>query len=457
MPRTGESIYERKDGRFEGRYIASRDENGKAKYACVYGKTKQEVRAKLSEAKEKVRREELQGSYTLKQAFEKWLANRSEGLSPGTIDRYEFIMSKYAFPTLGDQEASSITPAQTGALLASLAAKEERGEEAIKGTTLETVRNLLFNVISFAKGDKDIPKELRELYKIEKTPYEPLSRQEVRRIVDCAKYQRCPEMLGVLLALYTGIGTGELCALSWDDVNMSRREIFIHNTIYRIKDKESETKRTKLTIVNVYKSHMRTVNYPEALDRYIREQYREGAYFLTGEKGKLMEQKTFCNRLERILAGFQLKNITLQRVNRTFQEGLADTRYLTDPFFRPEAAKESEGQIDEKWLLKEMEHDLKPLRGILGLSAEDMGQMLDCSSEDYLALEEGEEALDWSEFLSLLFFFRYNSKTEAVVEALGLYPRTLKEKFLIYTQKGTIREGQNPEMAVLGAEDVPGD
>ena len=69
MPRTGENIYERKDGRFEGRYIASRDENGKAKYACVYGKTKQEVRAKLSEAKEKVRREELQGINTLKRAF----------------------------------------------------------------------------------------------------------------------------------------------------------------------------------------------------------------------------------------------------------------------------------------------------------------------------------------------------------------------------------------------------
>ena len=32
MARKGENIYKRKDGRYEGRYIISYDENGKAKY-----------------------------------------------------------------------------------------------------------------------------------------------------------------------------------------------------------------------------------------------------------------------------------------------------------------------------------------------------------------------------------------------------------------------------------------
>ena len=33
MPRKGENIYKRKDGRWEGRYILSYDSNGKAKYS----------------------------------------------------------------------------------------------------------------------------------------------------------------------------------------------------------------------------------------------------------------------------------------------------------------------------------------------------------------------------------------------------------------------------------------
>ena len=49
MPRTGKNIYKRKDGRWEGRFIASRDENGKAKYDHVYGKSEHEVEAMMIE------------------------------------------------------------------------------------------------------------------------------------------------------------------------------------------------------------------------------------------------------------------------------------------------------------------------------------------------------------------------------------------------------------------------
>lgn len=39
MPRKGENIYKRKDGRWEGRYIKSRSDNGKAIYGYVYCKS----------------------------------------------------------------------------------------------------------------------------------------------------------------------------------------------------------------------------------------------------------------------------------------------------------------------------------------------------------------------------------------------------------------------------------
>lgn len=38
MPRKGENIYKRKDGRWEGRYIKSRTPAGKANYGYVYAK-----------------------------------------------------------------------------------------------------------------------------------------------------------------------------------------------------------------------------------------------------------------------------------------------------------------------------------------------------------------------------------------------------------------------------------
>lgn len=47
--RTGENIRERKDGRFEARYIKGRDENGKLIYGYCYGKTYEEAKAKRDE------------------------------------------------------------------------------------------------------------------------------------------------------------------------------------------------------------------------------------------------------------------------------------------------------------------------------------------------------------------------------------------------------------------------
>ena len=46
MPRKGENIYKRKDGRWEGRYVKGRD-GKKATYGYVYSKSYSEVKKQL--------------------------------------------------------------------------------------------------------------------------------------------------------------------------------------------------------------------------------------------------------------------------------------------------------------------------------------------------------------------------------------------------------------------------
>ena len=47
MPRTGENIYKRKDGRWEARVLVEYDSNGKAKYKYLYAKTYSDVKAQI--------------------------------------------------------------------------------------------------------------------------------------------------------------------------------------------------------------------------------------------------------------------------------------------------------------------------------------------------------------------------------------------------------------------------
>ena len=74
-----------------------------------------------------------------------------------------------------------------------------------------------------------------------------------------------------------------------------------------------------------------------------------------------------------------------------------------------------------------MKRDLKPLRLILGVSQNEMGEYLGISKSTYLKMEEGKRNITWKEYLAILFFFAYNPKTESVLEALGLYPDALRK------------------------------
>ena len=50
MPRRGDSVYHRKDGLWEARYVKSIDTFGKKKYGSAYGKTRREAKEKRQAA-----------------------------------------------------------------------------------------------------------------------------------------------------------------------------------------------------------------------------------------------------------------------------------------------------------------------------------------------------------------------------------------------------------------------
>lgn len=72
MPRTGENIYKRKDGRWEARYIKSY-ENNKARYGYLYAKTYKDVKNKLMSAKNDIKNTDCKITAKEKMKFGFWL------------------------------------------------------------------------------------------------------------------------------------------------------------------------------------------------------------------------------------------------------------------------------------------------------------------------------------------------------------------------------------------------
>ncbi len=449
MPRKGKGIYLRKDGRWEARYIVSRDENGKAKYAYIYGKSEQEVETKLIEKKAEIKAAQMDGIITFSEAAEEWLVDRRKCLIKATTDRYEYLMGRYIVPELGEEDVRSISPARINVFVAGLADKKKHGDNSVSGTTLENIRGIANGVVNFiVNRGKEYP-ALKALTVIEKKAFQILKPDEIRRVVSCAKYNKSTEMLAVLLALYAGIGTGELCALRWDDFDLKKREISISKTLYRLKDRSEESaKKTKLEVTNVRKSAVRTVVYPKELDGYVKSFYTQGTVFITCEKDRYMDSRTFLNHVDNLFSHFRLTGMKIQSLTKTYKEKLSDDIYLKEAFCpktlnsvvnAKDAVRSYEVGIvndsgdlslNEKWLVKEMENDLASLRKLLGISESEMGLIIGYDEDEYSALEAGEVGLDWNDFMALLFVFKFNRKTEGVVDALGLYPVALRQRIV---------------------------
>ncbi len=389
---------------------------------------------------------------TFEQIGALFLKEQEQKLAITTYEKYSSILEKYVFPKIGKVLIEDVDNEAIKSMIVAISEDEANtGREGagLKSGTLKLIDQVTRMVVDFFKSDGDDDRSYIEGG--DSKSYERLSPQEIERVCRCAYYNRTPEMLGILLMLYTGIRIGEICALSCDDIDLESNSIFIHKSVHRVKNKDREaTSKTQNVISEIpSRKQIRTVIFPEELLDYMKEFYHPGCNLLTANNLPA-EAKTVRGRVDRIFEVYRIVDIPFQRLHRTFTDGAADIEILRRVFGKGYISENTEYQelsdehviqfkryynpkgmgIDKEWLCREMAIDLKPLRLLIGVSSAEMSAVLGLPEAEYKRMETGDRNITWNEYMALLFFFRCNDKTETVIEALGLYPDILKGRML---------------------------
>lgn len=76
-------------------------------------------------------------------------------------------------------------------------------------------------------------------------------------------------------------------------------------------------------------------------------------------------------------------------------------------------------------LLEIMTDNLPALRAMIGLSQDDISNIIGISRQTYCAIETHKRKMSWKTFMSLLFFW-YNEKTKMLVCAIDVFPEELQ-------------------------------
>ena len=110
MPKKGERIYKRKDGRWEGRYRSGINHDGKSVYRSVYGKSYYEVKKKLSGCNEsnELIEPKPQKSPMFKEVIAMWQKANQNRYKGATALKYDNLINSHILPMLGGYRLSEI-------------------------------------------------------------------------------------------------------------------------------------------------------------------------------------------------------------------------------------------------------------------------------------------------------------------------------------------------------------
>ncbi|MFF3939191.1 site-specific integrase [Streptomyces phaeofaciens] len=228
-PNGAGSIWQRKDGRFEGRaYIPQPD--GTRKRKTVYGATWEEC----DEKRQELVRRDRQGiptpsrSAKLSEWLPYWL---EEYIRPHrkrtTYVKYEMHVRLYLVPLLGSRRLESLTTANVRQIISkvtaqSSAATAKEAHRVLRAAIGAACREELIsrNVVQLVPAPRVEPRELR-----------PWSLDKTLTFLEAARTD--PLYTAFVLAVALGLRRGEILGLQWRDVDLNRRTLTVSTTLNR--------------------------------------------------------------------------------------------------------------------------------------------------------------------------------------------------------------------------------
>lgn len=324
MPRRGENIYKRKDGRWEGRYVKGR--NGKkAIYGYVYSKSYSEVKKQLTLKRAEYALEENKpSSSSMKDAlFSEFsdirLRSIRSSVKESTWIKYKNILKCNIVPRLGNTNLSEIDFSAVSALCNDLMESGGKDQSGLSAKTVADELSITKAVIKYASRMKYITDRtaLDVSVKVKNAPLRVLSIQEQQILISELKEELDFTALGIYICLFTGIRVGELCALTWDDISLENNMIHIHKTMQRIQTPDGEKKTTILIAEPKSQCSIRDIPIAGTLREKLMKQTVKEGYVLTGNS-KYIEPRTMQNRFKAIVERCEIRDAHFHTLRHTF-------------------------------------------------------------------------------------------------------------------------------------------
>lgn len=328
MARQGENIYQRKNGRWEGKYIKERVD-GKIKYGYVSGNNYEDVllkKRKAVKAYEDSKKRKSIGADPLlfSNVADEWIRENEHLFKQSTICRYRNNLNLHLLPVYGDRLVTDITRDDVDAFATRLGASDSKNGKGLSGNTVKSIISVLKTVIEYARDHKRAAVANLNGISIKNSgrPIRVFSRNEQKMIEEYLhkNMDLSNDLIGIMLCLYTGIRLGELCALRWEDVFFDEGELYIHATMLRIQTPDNPDQKTKvITTMPKSDSSLRRIPLPPNMYDLLSEMKGpDGTYFLTRHKNMFIEPRIMESHFKAVIHAVGIADANFHALRHTF-------------------------------------------------------------------------------------------------------------------------------------------
>lgn len=328
MPRRGDNIRKRADGRWEGRYQTISVE-GEKRYRSVYGKSYSEVKEKLADrmyiSRTNVVDLQTVGTRGRMQVcdtdfcalMEEWLEEVEQTRKYSTYIKYKKLYTCHIQTLFSADKLSRLSDRNIQTRMATL---------EVSGTTRQSILAAIKQTLRYVERKYGYPMPAITSCPLQKksSAIEIMNRTEQTRLIQFLYSDMDISKVGIYLCLFTGLRLGEICSLKWADIDQKKGLLHVNRTVQRIESKEGPTKTALLETPPKSAFSKREIPMSDILLTLLtRFQQDDQEYVL--KSSKPMEPRTYQNHFKKYLEQINAPSYNFHILRHTFATNCIDS------------------------------------------------------------------------------------------------------------------------------------
>ena len=207
---------------------------------------------------------------TVSQWLDIWLADYCTNVKPRTLEKYQGIVTNQIKPGIGKIKLTKLSKMDVQKFCNNL--KNKRTREPLAPKTIKDIHGILhkalqvavkFDILKINVADKiNI-----ELPKVEQAEIKPLDNEQIGKFLKSIQGHRYKDLF--MVDLFTGMREGEICGLSWNQINFKEGTITISQQL------QKDPRNRELVITSPKNGKSRIIRPAETVMQILQDRKRE--------------------------------------------------------------------------------------------------------------------------------------------------------------------------------------